>query len=206
MKPSSHATQPIYYKLRPKLQAREQIVLKWRELTGLYSIPPDQQYWTLCNLQPNVAGSEIVELEKLDLLTKSQFYGVDYDFNIIETNKVSHPEAHWFNGDLLDVIDDNYNTFRPALIYYDSIRTVITISSRIYLAQLLDMCVHPGIVVAANLMLSNGHSGARYNPHKFMEELAVNVCDFQKKWEVYSEYYNYKSSRTDMGTYILYRK
>jgi len=201
------ATQPVYHTKAPKIRARGQIVVAYREITGQYSIPCDRGYWTLCNKQPNVDGAEIVQLVKCGLLQKKQFYGIDYDLNdegIIEFNQQQHPEANWFKGEWLEVIEENYELFNPGLIYFDYTRTVVTPACHLYLARTMNMCP-PKTVVAANLMLSDGHSRRRFDPDLLVENLGIHLRS-PSNWDVYDKYYSYKSSHTEMATYIFVRK
>jgi hypothetical protein len=201
------ATQPVYHTKVSKIKAREQVVVAYREITGQQTIPQDRGYWTLCNRQPNSDGAEIVQLVKIGLLQKNQFFGIDYDLNnegIIEYNKQQHPEAHWFKGEWLDVIEDNYEQFNPALVYFDYTRTVITASCHLYLARTMNMCPS-GTVVAANLMLSDGHSSRRFDPDLLVESLGRHLRE-PNNWKILDKYYSYKSSRTEMATYIFVKE
>lgn len=201
-----YATQPIYHTKSHKIKAREHVVVSYREITKQHSIPSDRSYWTFCNKQPNVEGAEIVQLVRCGLIQKSQFYGVDYDIKnegIIEFNRTEHPEANWFKGEWLDVIENNYEIFNPALIYFDYTRTVVTIGCHLYLARTMNMCP-AGTVVAVNLMLSDGHSSRRFDPNLLVENLDVHLRS-PNDWNVFDTYRPYKSSRTEMATYIFWK-
>lgn len=204
MKESSHSRQPKYYTLVPKRQARVEIVHVWKHFTGLDAIPEDKNYWTLCNYQPDIDGAEIVELVRMGLLVPSQFNGVDRDAAIIEHNQNAHPQASWFHGDLLEVVDEHYDRFKPALVHYDSTRTVTTESARTYLAALMNFCP-PGTVIAANLMLSTGHDSRRFDPTPFVEGLTRHQW-VPNEWSFLEEYYTYKGSYTQMGTLFFHRR
>lgn len=200
------STQPEYYKKEPKIKAREQIILAYREITGLNSIPQDKGYWTLCNKQPNAEGAEIVQLVNCGFLKKNQFYGIDYDIKnegIIEFNQKEHPEAHWFKGEWLKVIENNYHLFNPALVYFDYTRTVITIGCHLYLAKTLNICPKRTIV-AANLMLSDGHSKKRFDPNLLIKNIS-KYLRYPNEWNVLDKFYSYKASQTEMATYIFSR-
>lgn len=86
------------YKTEQKVKAREENVNLYRALSGLRFIPKDRQYWTLANRQDASPDSEINQLVSLDLLSKSQFHGVDRSIALIEANRADHPEAHWHAG------------------------------------------------------------------------------------------------------------
>lgn len=199
------ATQPSYNNDVKKV-AREQIIATYRELTGLNSIPKDKSYWTFCNKQPNEDGYEIVQLVQTGLLEKYQFFGIDYDIKdegIIEYNQQQHPEANWFKGEWLEVIEDNYERFNPAIVYFDYTKTVMTLECHLRLAKTMNMCP-TNTMVAANLMLSDGHSSRRFDPNVLIENLGTHLRS-PNEWIVLDKFYSYKASRTDMATYIFKR-
>lgn len=201
-----HATQPVYHTKSPKIKAREQVVAAYKAFSGKESIPENRGYWTFCNKQPNSDGAEIVQLTKSGFIQKNQFYGIDYDLKnegIIEFNQQQHPEAHWFKGEWLDVIEHNYEQFNPALIYFDYTRTIVTIGCHIYLARTMNMCPKK-TMVAANLMISDGHSSRRFDPKLLVENLGIHLRS-PNDWMISDKYYSYKSSRTEMATYIFTR-
>lgn len=201
-----HSEQPLYYTKEEKIKAREQIVLAYRDLTGNYKIPEDKNYWTLCNEQPDIEGSEINQLAKIGLIKKSQFYGVDYDIQnsgIIERNRKTHPEAHWFKGEWLRVLDDNYDRFNPALIYFDYTFTVVSPKTYRNLAGTMNICP-PDTVIAANIMISDGHSNRKYSVDDFVNRIWRNVV-YASKWKLLDKYYPYKASHTKMATFIFRR-
>lgn len=200
------AEQPTYHANPMKIRARCQIVEAYRKITGLDSIPENKGYWTLCNKQPNVDGAEIVQLVKSGFLKQNQFFGIDNDLKgegIIEFNKQTHPKANWFQGDWLDVIENYFELFDPALVHFDYTKTVVKTSCHIYLAKTLNLCPSK-TVVAANLMLSDGHSSRRFDP-KILVESVLNYIRDPQEWIVSDRYFSYKSSRTEMGTFIFTR-
>ena len=108
--------------LQHKIQAREKNLEIYRKLTGLDSLPSDKTYWTLSHKQGNEDGEEIVQLEKNGFLTKNQFHGVDREKDIIEQNKIYHPNANWHHGNWIKVIKNQNEIFSTAgLIYFDSL-------------------------------------------------------------------------------------
>jgi hypothetical protein len=201
-----YAQQPVYDNFE-KIKSREQIVQSYRDITGIFSIPKERGYWTFCRDQPNEDWAEIVQLVKCGLIDKSQFFGVDYDIKnegFIEKNKENHPEANWFKGEWLQVIRDNYDRFNPALVFFDYTKTIATTACHIYLAKTMNMCP-AGTVVAANLMLSDGHSSKRFDPNFLIENLGQHLLS-DSDWQLKEKYYAYKGSQTEMGTYIFWRK
>ncbi len=200
-----HAPQPEYHKKKEKIQAREETIRFYRAVTNNYSIPKDRGYWTLCNKQPNEEGSEIVQMVKSGLLTKKQFFGIDYDIDdekIIEFNQKEHPEANWFKGDFMSVIEQNYDIFNPALIYFDYTATVNNKAAHKMLINLMNMCTpkrNPNTVIVANLMVSDGHSKRKFIP----DDLIKSLKNIVQEWNYRIPSFSYKASQTDMLTFFL---
>jgi len=200
------AEQPEYYKNSAKIKARQELINAYRKITGIHSIPMEKSYWTFCNKQPDTEGSEIVQLVQAGFITKNQFFGIDNDLKgegVIEFNKKNHPEANWLCGDWLETIEDNFEIFNPALVYFDYTKTVLKTSCHKYLAKTMNLCP-PKTVVAANLMLSDGHSSKRFDP-KILVESVVKHLRNPTDWTVSEQLYCYKASRTDMGTFLFIR-
>lgn len=201
------ATQPEYYAKPEKIHARAELIFVYQNITGLNSIPSNKGFWSLCNKQPDTHGSEINQLTESGLIQKEQYFGVDNDVKdegIIEFNQSQHPESNWFKGDWLDVIEENYELFNPAFVYFDYTKTVVRPSCHVYLARTMNMCP-PGTVLAANLMLSDGHSSKRFRTEILVKSIRKHLMDPQD-WLVTNQYFSYKASRTEMGTYIFLRE
>jgi hypothetical protein len=201
------AEQPVYHKKPAKIKARDQLVEAYRQITGEYSIPENKSYWTLCNKQPDTDGAEINQMVKKGLLVKKQFFGVDNDLKnegVIDFNKNCHPEANWLLGDWLNVIEENYDIFNPACIYFDYTKTVVKPSTHFYLAKTMNLCP-PKTFVAANLMLSDGHSSKRFEP-KILVESILKYLRNKKEWTFLNNFYQYKSSRTEMGMIVFVKQ
>jgi alpha-L-fucosidase len=197
--------QPVYHEKPKKIEARKQLVQAYRDITGNQSIPLDRNYWTLCNRQPNSEGAEIVQLVNMGFLKKDQFCGVDYDVyeeGVIEKNRQDHPEAHWFKGDWLEMISENYDQFKPSLVYFDYTRAVITPASHLYVARTMNFCPDE-TVVAANVMISDGRSNRKFDPQSFLGYLMPYLRK-PSSWGVYDHFYTYKASKTEMATYFFY--
>lgn len=210
------ATQPKYKECTEKIKARQALIEKYREITGNHTLPDQKQYWTLCHEQDNSEGSEIVQLQKMGFLTKSQFYGIDDNFKLIENNRIFHPEANFFHGDWLEEIYKQHESgnFNPGLIYFDYTRTLVSKLAPIYVGRTLNICP-VGTIVAANLMVTNGHNKDVYDSETFSRKLWENVWakDYQDSdYWVVEEFagkralaYQYKGSKTVMRTYFFKR-
>jgi len=200
------AKQPQYFANQEKFRARLQIIEAYRQIARRESVPLDRGYWTLCNKQPNTHGSEIVQLVDSGLIEKSQFFGVDYDIKqegIIEFNRKEHPEANWFEGEWMEVIENNFEIFNPAIIHFDYTRTVVNKTAQVYSARTMNICPS-GTVFVANLMLSDGHSSKRFDPKVFVESVNHHLRH-PNDWQFFPQTYLYKSSQTRMGTFVFIR-
>jgi hypothetical protein len=205
----SHSKQPAYYRKPEKIKAREAVIKVYRELSGHQRIPQGYQYWTLCNRQPSHPDSEINQLARKAFLTKEQFYGVDYDLNnegIIEKNCLDHPEANFFHGDWLEVIGTacEEDWFRPSLVYFDYTFTVANSKTANYFSDTLNMCREKNVVVAANVMISSGHSNKKYNATDFGNDVWNKIYE-KSHWKRFELAYQYRASFTDMRTYWFHR-
>lgn len=199
-------SQPDYSNLLSKIAAREENVAIYRRLTGNYSIPSDRGYWTLCDEQPNEPGSEVVQLCSLGLISKSQFFGVDWDKDKIAKNKVVHPEANWYYGEWREVIREQDN-FNPALVYLDTTSFADHLPSAKLIASTMYLC-SANTVVLFNVMLNDPRSKAKFDPTGQMRLLQRFVGPLElRKWVQEIENYTYSGTgKTNMITYVLYKK
>jgi hypothetical protein len=152
-------------------------------------------------LQPDEEGAEIVQLSREGLITKPQFYGVDYDGQIIQANQQTHPEAHWFTGDFIQVVKQNIDKFRPSLVHFDGTQTVKTAVDHV--VWVMSLCTLPETMVAANLMLSDGHSSRRYDANEFVRHVLTSIPRWHLKWTVHEQFFAYRGSHTDMGLFFF---
>ena len=197
--------QPDYANNKYKFLARQQYISAYQKITGLSSIPSDRTYWTLCNKQPDSEGAEIVQLCNCGFLKKPQFFGIDAELRpseqgIIEENRRCHPEANWFKGQWLDVIEDNWDLFNPALVYLDTIWTVMTNEAHRNIGKTMNMCPDDTVVVV-NLTLQTGYDSRNFDPEYLSENLRKHVY---KDWKI-SDCYKYTSKVVPMATYIFQR-
>jgi len=197
--------QPEYNKSPYKLAARVENVEAYKKATGLQSIPIGREYWTLCNDQSQDDGAEIVQLQNLGFLTKDQFHGVDWDHDIIEDNKKCHPQAHWYEGDWIEVIGST--KFNPALVYLDSTsfadhRVALNLTVRT-----MFLCPH-GTVLIANVMLNDPRSSKQFDEDKLIDDLSTEVPSMElNKWDTTVRNFQYSSTgKTYMISYVLYKK
>lgn len=91
-----------YWTSQTKIKARLENVRSYRRLTDNHSIPKGKTYWTLCSLQPpNEEGCELNQLVKEGLITREQFFGVDFKKDVIKKNKKWHLNSTWYCGTIL---------------------------------------------------------------------------------------------------------
>lgn len=198
--------QPQYYKCQVKINARAENAAIYRSITGNHSIPVDGQYWTLCNEQPVVSGAEIVQLTEMGLFKKEQFHGVDRDKDIIERNKKLHPEAHWYHGEWVDIIQ-NENNFEPDLIYLDATNFSLLSTAATLVSKTMYLC-KKGCLLLANLMLSDPYGGKTWDIKTLVRNVEKNVVPRElKKWNSKIPNYIYNATgKTSMVTYVLFKE
>lgn len=196
------SSQHTYYETPQKLKAREENVKIFRELTGLHSIPTNRQYWTLAAEQRATETSEINQMLSLGLISsKAQFFGTDCIAELIEQNKIVHPEATWITGKWEDIITE-FDPFNPGLIYLDT----ENLAGRITLnmaASTMKVCPL-NTVLLLNVMQSSWHKKPMETP-EFLEELAKRVPNLNE-WmpEGGVRLYDYASNNTLMRTYAFF--
>ena len=213
------------FEAKGKIDQHNQLVVAHRKLFGIGRIPEDQGYWGLCSRQRKVPASEIEQLVLSGLITYEQYFGVDRDWDDlgsgnrritynIEQNKIDHPSANWYKGDLLDTICGNwnpnaetYNKFRPAILFYDSQHTAH--NQKVYFAKLMNCvlaCPIANVMVAANVMLETGRDSKQDDPAAFFERLDLDG----QKWYLHPERYEYrcepKRKSVLMTTFIFVKK
>lgn len=198
-----HATQPIYHESPIKINSRKQLINAYRKITGLHSIPDDKQYWTLAADQPDDPGSEIVQLTNAGLIRCHQFFGIDNNKNIIENNQKVHPHANWYHGNWIDVLENNYDSFDPGFINFDCTWTAGNKTCQVDIARTMNLCP-TNTVLAANIMLSDGHSKRRFEPKTIVEAIQLHLRQ-SDGWVCSNQYFPYCSSRTVMGTFVFWK-
>lgn len=199
---------PEYYSLKIKVKAREKNVEIYRSLTGFISIPKNRQYWTLANLQPpNCKGTEIIQMKKMNLITSdSQFYGVDFNKDIILQNKKWHPDANWICEYWEDGIR-SVDNFNPSLIYLD-MTSFISTKKVLYLINSTMHRCKKNTVMLVNLMLNDPRSSRIFDDSFLVSTLPSIVPSFElSKWrqEVKSFTYN-ATGQTEMKTFIFFKE
>lgn len=197
--------QPEYNKSIHKIRARAENVAAFKRITGLQSIPKGREYWTLCNNQPPEQGSEIVQLQDLGFLKKEQFHGVDRDSGIIYRNKLWHPEAHWYEGDWNEVIENA--EFNPSLVYLDATSFADhEIAMNLTVGTML-LCPDETVLIV-NVMANDPRSSKKFDKNKLVDRLGYKVPSMElAKWSTTVENYEYSATGiTLMISYIFHKK
>jgi len=195
----------MFYRLKNKTHAREELVRMYRDLTGRQGLRPDGQYWTLCGTQ-TARNSELRQLCHLGLLVDAQFHGVDFDPKIIGKNRRIFPQAHWYAGSWSSVI--RTLEFRPEVVYLDTMNVVGLAPARRIIKETIFQCPK-GTILFINLMQTNPYSG--YNRAPNDEEVLNNIeqdipPEILSYWEDTGKHYVYSAtSITRMATYVLRR-
>lgn len=194
-------------KLKGKIKARKAFVKFYRDFTKAHSLPPEKQYWTLCNKQSKEPGSEINQLVDSGLITPNQYYGIDLNEKNIKISKENHPTAHFYQGEWTDVITRKMHLFNPAIVYLDT--TYVGTSKNAYrITQHTMRLCPPGALLFINVMLNNPHSGKDISVEDFPKNLGKSLSPaIAGLWDAGNGiYYEYTATGlTTMGTYIFRR-
>lgn len=195
--------QPDYTESAIKQTVRNKNIEKYRQITGLQSIPENRTYCTLASKQPNKPGSEIVQMVETGFLLPQQFHGVDRDEKIIKHNRQAHPLANWYHCEWLDFLQD-VGIENAAMIYLDTtsfadhgIATSLVVNTM--------MISPPQCILFANVMMNDPRS------HRHFDKtvLVKNICNqipppLLDEWNLVVENYDYSlTGRTRMKTFIF---
>ena len=195
--------------LEIKVAAREECLIRcFQENTGLSCIPPDKQFWSLCNKQTKRSTSEINQLTDAGLIKKSQYHGVDRDIRNIKKNEKNHPQAHWYHGEWDSVLRKNKKIFNPALVFLDSTSLAETDSIIQSTHDTMLLCP-PGTFLLVNVMLNNPRNPLvqSFESTTFIGKLTDMMHEgLFKKWEYPSKCFVYNATGyTKMATYPFTR-
>jgi len=199
--------QPIYEKSVFKINARQENIKLFREITGRQCIPKGRTYWTLCNRQTVSPGSEISQLLDAGLLTTGQFHGVDRDEDIIERNKQWHPKAHWHHGDWIEFIESCGNKFNPAFIYLDTTSFADHYPAENMTARTMLLCPRNTLLLV-NVMLNDPRSSRQFDINKLIDKINCKIPPMElQNWDRSVKNYSYSATgKTTMNTYVLYKR
>jgi len=186
---------PAYGKCPRKHQARDLTVVQaYRNLTGLRSIPKDQQYWTLCGpladstggLQP---GCELIHVLEAGLLLRpSQFHGVE---RLEEVHLASlaavrgafrGKQPNLYHGEFHTVLEQalSRKALKPAIVNLDTLYEPT--SAAVLLGQVLHLLNYvPGPkMVILNVIVDNPRYGRRHSMQRLVEAVRSDAfCHHQ---------------------------
>jgi hypothetical protein len=188
---------PKYSYLPIKVKAREEVANFYKKITGENTV--QNEYWTLCNEQPDFEFSEINQMLDLGIIkNKSQFHGVDLSKEIIDMNKSLHPEAHWYHGDWLDVIRDH--DFNPSFIYLDG----TNLPKNMLSLTATTLRLSPkNCVLFVNFPLNNPHN--KDHQYDFDFNLELNKSIILDNWSCEGRLNYNATGKSNMQTYV-YKK
>lgn len=201
-----------------KVASREKSVHGvYRRIMGRKSLPSGKQYWTLAGLHSN-ENCEFPHAMRCGIIKSSdQFHGVDREGEIIEHNKMAHPDAHWHHGDFCHALEEA-EPFNPGLINFDMV-SMVNVACR-QVAQALSILVRRdvrSVVLCANFLLNNPrersefcHSPDDFWKHFYGPSLGGTMRKaMDKGWMVYPKAYLYDgadaNSNSILETVYLYR-
>jgi hypothetical protein len=207
-----------------KLKARfNTIIAPYQELFQK-SIPEDEQYWTLAGSVLDEAGnfnkeSEINQILSANLIAPNQFFGVDKNKQIIDTNKQAYPKVNWIHNTLKDAIlkaIDTHN-FNPAIVNIDHVympKQACKDFKDIF--KILTSTNKRNMLVVFNTLTTNPYNGDECNPNVIIDILnsdrffAHYLAD--GGWNTIDRHYNYSGSgignkkRSKLSTILFWRK
>ena len=216
----------LYSSCDRKHLAREETVIQaYRKLTGLESLPEDQEYWTLCGPLVDRSGafsetSDLGHVLSSGLLRRaSRAHGVERDPETYERNvqavaqsfpKNNRPHIH--QGELLEVLQEASvsNCLHPGLVNLDTLHEPPR-AVRL-LAEVLNILNYlPGRkMVVLNTIVEQKARGRKSGRNEIEAEILNNPFCLESvyHWNTFQEGYYYggtgRKSRTTMLTTWYY--
>jgi len=196
-----------------KIQYREQSILDPYRKYFSHSLPKNKQYWTMCGAhfnQDTPLKGELGQLAEEELITPSQFHGVDIQEEIIERNRALYPDVNWHHGDFKEVMEQfSINgDFNPGIINYDGVRGVKFSAN--YVTRLLwfiDANVQDDLLFSVNILLKIPYNEDAEKEGKDFIDLLLKKYNCPDHWKMKSTYYNYEGtgdrSRSVMGVFTF---
>ena len=212
-----HSSKPRYvldceWDCEEKVQSRSiSIINLYRDIYGKDSIPAEKQYWTMCGAHFNKQGKingEFGHVTETGLIRPDQFFGIDREEVIIENNSKLYPDANWFNGDFLEVME-SYDGFNPAIINYDGVMQPRFGSQYLKsIMKFIDYNVETSLLLISTFLLTNSYA---YNTElKFTIEFVINELSsiywIPDHWIMIPQAYLYSRSRTSRMGMLMFIK
>jgi len=209
------------YTGKEKLNARlNTIITPYRELFN-NSIPINEQYWTLAGSILNEKGkinkdSEINQLLSENLISKSQFFGVDQNKEIIQSNSNNMKEVNWIHNTLKDAILNaiQNNSFNPAIINIDHVSMPKQACKDFKdIFKILTLIKKKNLLVILNTLTTNPYNNESCDPNSIVDILNSDqfFSHYLKtgNWNTLNKHYNYSGSgntkKSKLTTLIFWR-
>ena len=205
-----------YYPMKPnrchnltKQQARLETVINPYRKFKHSQLPSNKEYWTLCNTQGLDDIHELGQLVNSNLITQSQFHGVDANPLIIRDNKTNLPIPNWYTGYFkevfFDALDDKHN---PGLIYFDTTSMArIALKESFSIMQKISDCNIDDVMLVVNFISKNAYGGNTDELSTVLEKIrdsnAWRILYENTDWKLIPTVISYKSGRTIMTNLIF---
>lgn len=196
-----------------KIEARQHSIIDvYRDIFKQQSIPPNQQYWTLCGKcvvdEQIESGTEPDQLINSEFIKPFQFHGAEIDQDIYNNN-LQCKQLNFYHGNIVSVLkDQHYNNkgFNPGIVNADFLRSPKTEAYK-FLEILSLLKGYSQVMVAGNFCTKY------YGKDDGIDSIidAMNSYDLStvvsKYWEVYrNSAFKYVSNKFEMTSVILYIK
>jgi hypothetical protein len=190
-----------------KIKAREVIIISYQDMF-YKKMPKEKQFISLCSIQDG-ENCEIDQLLKSGLIKKQQYFGIDYNSDVIEFNKNKLPECNWLCGHMQYVMRKELN---PGIVNIDTLympEKAINLAADIL--KLLNRRQIYEVMVVINMILKNRHHRCERNAiskainsnNRFLRYFT------EGEWQTNNDIYMYNGtgskSKSIMGTIILYK-
>lgn len=216
---------PDYGQCPKKYQAREFIRYAYHEAYGRSYLPDHKHYCALsgrCTEKDSdkpLKNSEPGQLINLGFIKPHQFYGIDIDKEIIDSNKIAFPKCNWYNGEFADILysDAIPENFNPGIIHADYIWMPKKASNHfLWIMEYIDLYHEGEVMLMCNSVIENknkkyGHE--IFTPESFEATLRDNEpfarlyykCGFKTIKHSYAYDGTGRGSKSRMCMYAIYR-
>jgi len=148
--------------------------------------------------------NELRQLWSCGFITPSQFHGVNDSEQIIQENRLYHPEAQFRLGNWVDVIW-NEPRFNPGFIYLDT-QYIVGHKPMARIAEAtLTLCPRDTFVVI-NGELNNPYSCATKRSEDSLLEVFSRCFAIVKGWEQVTTFQYRSSYHSLMKSFMIYRR
>lgn len=193
-----------------KVQFRhDAIITTYRKLFD-YSLPPDQQFWSMCGqcvYKGRRENCEPDQMIKCGLITKEQYRGVEINKEIHELNEFAWPNLKWCNNDFYREMNAAYvkKEFTPGIVNADLTQTWTTGVPYIGKIMALLTRTEQKLLFAANFVLRARNHPAKEGSFvlgKLEKEPTFSHAAESGKWELVSDYYAYQGTNSHGRTWM----